>query len=142
MAFSFHRGHLPAAAHGFTFMRQYPSGDHGGNEVCMRSCRSRAIDLHRFWVGLITSTNNVGQISRIAKESYKIATKVAYGNGRLRGTPKGATELPGSEISFPMATPQAKVIAARRVYLAAVRLADTLGRSFCAEPRNHFTDSS
>ena len=51
------------------FTREYPNGDRGGNEVCVRVAADRAaIDLHRLWDGLITSTNNVGQLSRIATE--------------------------------------------------------------------------
>ena len=43
------------------FSREYPHGDRGGNEVCIRLAPERApLDLHRLWDGLITSTNNVG----------------------------------------------------------------------------------
>ena len=96
------------------FTREYPHGDRGGNEVCVRLAPERApLDLHRLWDGLITSTNNVGRLRNIAtellnkfsrvglreldqrqpeawaKESYEIAVKIAYENGNLRGTPKG-----------------------------------------------------
>jgi hypothetical protein len=96
------------------FTREYPHGDRGGNEVCLRLAPGRApLDLHRLWDGLITTTNNVGRLRNIAtelmgkfsriglreldqkqpeawaKESYEIAVKIAYENGNLRGTPKG-----------------------------------------------------
>ncbi len=96
------------------FSREYPHGDRGGNEVCIRLAPGRAaLDLHRLWDGLITSTNNVGRLRNIAtellskfsrvglreldqkqpdawaKKSYEIAVKIAYENGNLRGTPKG-----------------------------------------------------
>ena len=85
------------------FTREYPHGDRGGNEVCVRLAPGRApLDLHRLWDGLITSTNNVGRLRNIAtellskfsrvglreldqkqpevwaKESYEIAVKIAY----------------------------------------------------------------
>ena len=95
------------------FTREYPHGDRGGNEVCVRLAPEWApLDLHRLWDGLITSTNNVGRLRNIAtellnkfsrvglreldqkqpeawaKESYEIAVKIAYENGNLRGIPK------------------------------------------------------
>ena len=51
------------------FTREYPQGDRGGNEVCIRLASGRApLDLHRLWDGLITSTNNVGRLRNIATE--------------------------------------------------------------------------
>ena len=51
------------------FTREYPHGDRGGNEVCVRLAPGRApLDLHRLWDGLITSTNNVGRLRNIATE--------------------------------------------------------------------------
>ena len=51
------------------FTREYPHGDRGGNEVCVRLAPERApLDLHRLWDGLITSTNNVGRLRNIATE--------------------------------------------------------------------------
>jgi hypothetical protein len=60
------------------FTREYPNGDRGGNEVCVRIAPGRAaIDLHRLWDGLITSTNNVGQLSKIATELHAKFSRVA-----------------------------------------------------------------
>jgi S1/P1 Nuclease len=77
------------------------------------------MDLHRFWDGVITSSSNLtrlrneatalrnrhefqrGQLTELAntdfeswaKESYEIATKIAYRNGGRIGIPKaGATD--------------------------------------------------
>ena len=51
------------------FTREYSNGDRGGNELCVRVAADRAaIDLHRLWDGLITSTNNLGQLSKIVSE--------------------------------------------------------------------------
>ena len=82
--------------------------------MCIRVAPDRPpLELHRLWDGLITSTNNIDQLRRIAtvllsrfsssrfreldhsepewwaKESYAIATKIAYQDGSIRGTPKG-----------------------------------------------------
>jgi hypothetical protein len=44
------------------FTREYPHGDRDGNEVSIRVAPGRAaIDIHRLWDWLITSTNNVAQ---------------------------------------------------------------------------------
>ena len=137
------------------FTREYPNGDRGGNEICVRVTPDRgAIDLHRLWDGLITSSNNVGQLSRIAtelmakfsrvglcelehttpeawaKESYGIATKIAYENGGLRGTPKGAArdcrEVRDANFLSRGYPQRAKLIADRRIFLAGYRLAQFL----------------
>jgi len=96
------------------FTREYPNGDRGGNEMCVRASLNGApIELHRLWDGVITSSGNINRIRNIAsdllrrfssstfreldhpepeacaKENYEIAVKTAYENGSLRGTPKG-----------------------------------------------------
>jgi hypothetical protein len=41
------------------FTVDYPDGDRGGNEICARPAPNRkAIDLHRFWDGVITLSSN------------------------------------------------------------------------------------
>ncbi len=87
------------------FSVEYPKGDRGGNEICVRVTQAgKSMDLHRFWDGVITSSANVtrlrnaatemrnrpgfarGQLTELqstnadawAKESYEIATKIAY----------------------------------------------------------------
>ena len=99
------------------FSRKYPYGDRGGGDSCVHVAQDRApLSLHRLWDGLITSSNNARRLRNIAielqsrftrsglselavaapeawaKESYKIATKIAYQNGALRGLRKGNGE--------------------------------------------------
>jgi hypothetical protein len=98
------------------FTVDYPNGDRGGNEICMRVTQAgQAMDLHRFWDSAITSSSNVIRIRNEAtalrnrqefqrkhltelpstefeswaKESYEIATKFAYRNGGRIGIPRG-----------------------------------------------------
>jgi hypothetical protein len=62
------------------FTREYPHGDRGGNEVCIRLAPGRAaLDLHRLWDGLITSTNNVGRLRNIATELLSKFSRAATG---------------------------------------------------------------
>ena len=97
------------------FTVDYPNGDRGGNQICIRATRAgQAMPLHRFWDGVITSSSNLtrlrndatalrnrqefkrSQLTELAstdfeswaKESFEIATKIAYRNGRLIGAPK------------------------------------------------------
>ena len=99
------------------FTVDYPEGDRGGNEICVRPAPDRkAISLHRFWDGVITSSRNVDRLRKEAtalrnrpefapvrlteladsrfetwvKESFEIATKIAYLNGASHGTSKGS----------------------------------------------------
>jgi hypothetical protein len=89
------------------FTVDYPQGDRGGNEICVRVMQAgQPMDLHRFWDGVITSSSNLtrlrNQATRLrncqefqrsqltelanvdfetwAKESFEIATKIAYRN--------------------------------------------------------------
>ena len=135
--------------------REYPNGDRGGGDFCVRVAQDRAaLSLHRLWDGLITSSNNIRTLRTIAselqsrfsksslselamtapeawaKESFEIATKIAYQNGAFRGTPKGqrkdcrevtdAAVLPNGYANI------ARKIADRRMMLAGYRLADLL----------------
>jgi S1/P1 Nuclease len=90
------------------FTVDYPQGDRGGNQICIRVTQAgQPMDLHRFWDGVITSSSNLtrlrneatalrnrqefqrSQLTELAsidfeswaKESYEIATKIAYRNG-------------------------------------------------------------
>jgi len=65
-----------------------------------------------------------------AKESYEIATKIAYQNGALRGTPRGKRRE-CREVTDALVLPKgyasiAKKIADRRMMLAGYRLVDLL----------------
>jgi hypothetical protein len=117
------------------------------------------MDMHRFWDGVITSSSNLtrlrneatalrnrqefqrSQLTELAnagfeswtKESFKIATKIAYRNGGRIGIPKGgnldctmvaaAPVLPGGYVV------SASRIADRQMILAGYRLADLLTRA-------------
>jgi hypothetical protein len=98
------------------FTTDYPQGDRGGNEICVRMTQAgQPMDLHRFWDGVITSSSNLtrlrneamalrnrqefqrSQLTELAstgfeswaKESFEIAAKIAYLNGEQIGIPKG-----------------------------------------------------
>jgi hypothetical protein len=137
------------------FTREYPNGDRSGNDICIRVAPGRqALDLHRLWDGLMTSSSNVdrhreiatellSKFSRVrlseldqtrpeawAKESYEIATKIAYENGSLRGTPRKAApdcrQVRDANFLSRGYPGIAKLIADRRIYLAGYRLAEVI----------------
>jgi S1/P1 Nuclease len=141
------------------FTKEYPVGDRGGNEICVRiKTDGPPMDLHRFWDGVIMSSRNLtrlmneatalrnrsefakGQLTELAsrdfaewaKEGSEIATKIAYQNGKFRGTPKGqrkecrdGTDATVLALGY---TGIAKRIADRRIVLAGYRLATVLER--------------
>ena len=140
------------------FAVDYPNGDRGGNEICVRVTQAgQPMDLHRFWDGVFTSSQNLtrlrneatalqnrqgfqrGQLTELenagfeswAKESFEIATKIAYRNG-LIGSPKGGNKdcrdvqaTPALPVGYVVS---ASRIADRRMILAGYRLADLLTR--------------
>ena len=139
------------------FTVDYPKGDRGGNEICVRVTQAgQPMDLHRFWDGVITSSSNLtrlrneatalrnrqefqrSQLTELAssdfeswaKESYEIATKIAYRNGRRIGIPKGGNKDCRDAQTAPVLPPgyvvNASRIADRRITLAGYRLADLL----------------
>jgi len=136
------------------FTTDYPNGDRGGNLVCVRVKEStQAIDLHRFWDGLISTSSNLtrlkneartlrnrpefskGQLTELAatdyqswaKESFQIAAAIAYQNGALTGNPKGhrryCSEVVDANVIPNGYTRTAGRIAHRRITLAGYRLA-------------------
>jgi hypothetical protein len=97
------------------FTVDYPSGDRGGNQICIRVTQAgQPMNLHRFWDGVITSSSNLtrlrneatalrnrqefqrSQLTELAstdfaswaKESFEIATKIAYRNDGRIGIPR------------------------------------------------------
>jgi hypothetical protein len=142
------------------FTTGYPDGDRGGNLVCVRAKEStQAINLHRFWDGIITTSSNITRLNNDAttlrnrsefakreltelasidyeawvKESFEIATTITYQNGAI-GTPKGklreCSELSDAKV-LPIGYARvAGVIADRRIMLSGYRLADLLKRIF------------
>src|ERR1044071_5111538 len=110
MAFPSSWRRSPAAPCCPTLHAGIPKGDRGGGDSRVRVAQDRApLSLHRLWDGLITSSNNVRTLRNMAnelrkrfprtsmtelatdeseawaKESFEIATKIAYQNGALRG---------------------------------------------------------
>jgi hypothetical protein len=139
------------------FTVDYPKGDRGGNEICVRATEAgQSMDLHRFWDGVTTSSSNLtrlrneasalrnrqgfqrSQLTELAntdfeswaKESFEIATKFAYRNGRPIGISKGENKDCRDVQAAPMLPVGYVVnvsrIADRRVILAGYRLADLL----------------
>jgi hypothetical protein len=139
------------------FTVEYPKGDRGGNEICMRVTQAgQPMNLHRFWDGVITSSQNLtrlrneatalrsrqefqrSQLTELAstgveswaKESFEIATKIAYRNGGRIGIPKGGNKDCGEVQVTPLLPAgyvvNASRIADRRMMLAGYRLADLL----------------
>jgi hypothetical protein len=116
------------------------------------------MDLHRFWDGVITSSSNLtrlrneatalhnrqefqrGQLTEPAntdfeswaKESFEIATKIAYRNGGPIGMPKGGNkdcrEVQAAPVLPVGYVVSARWIADRRMILAGFRLPDLLTR--------------
>ena len=141
------------------FTVEYPQGDRGGNEICVRVTQmGQLMDLHRFWDGVITSSQNLqrllnaatalrtwqefqwSQLTELygtdfeswAKESFEIATKIAYLNGGRIGIPK-AGAMDCAMVAAAPVLPVGYVVSAsriadRRIMLAGYRLADLLRR--------------
>jgi S1/P1 Nuclease len=116
------------------------------------------MDLHRFWDGVITSSQNLtrlrneattlrnrqefqrSQLTELAstnfeswaKESFEIATKIAYRNGGGIGVPRGGNMDCTMAAAAPVLSGgyvvSARRIADRRIVLAGCRLADLLRR--------------
>jgi hypothetical protein len=141
------------------FTVEYPHGDRGGNEICVRVTQAgQPMDLHRFWDGVITSSPNVtrlrneatalrnrqefqrSQLTELAssgfeswaKESFEIATKIAYRNGGLIGGPragnKDCTTVAAAPVLPAGYVVSASWIADRRMIVAGYRSADLLTR--------------
>jgi hypothetical protein len=137
------------------FTVDYPQGDRGGNEICVQVTQTgQPMDLHRFWDGVITSSSNLtrlrneatalrnrqefrrNQLTELAntgfeswaKESFEIATKIAYRNGGQLGIPRGGNKDCRDVQAAPVLpvgyVGSASRIADRRIMLAGYRVAD------------------
>jgi S1/P1 Nuclease len=155
------------------FTVDYPQGDKGGNEICIRVTQTgQPMDLHRFWDGVITSSQNLtrlrnkatvlrnrqefqrSQLTELAstdfeswaKESFEIATKIAYRNGGRIGISKGAamdcTMVAAAPVLPPGYVVNASWIARRRMILVGYRLADLLQRLWFRLLRSALPNSS
>jgi hypothetical protein len=141
------------------FTVDYPKGDRGVNEICVRVTQSgQPTDLHRFRDGVITSSSNVtrlrneatalrnrqefhrSQLTELAstnfeswaKESFEIATKIAYRNDGRIGSPRAGNRDCRNVQAAPVLpvgyVVSASRIADRRIILAGYRFADLLTR--------------
>jgi len=55
------------------FTTDYPKGDRGGNEICVRVKEAeQPMDLHRFWDGVITSSSN---LTRLRNEATALLSR-------------------------------------------------------------------
>ena len=63
------------------FTTDFPNGDRGGNLVCVRVKEStQAIDLHRFWDGVITTSFN---ITRLRNEATTLRNRSEFSKSQL-----------------------------------------------------------
>jgi hypothetical protein len=58
------------------FTLDYPNGDRGGNEICVRVTQfGQPMDLHRFWDGVITSSQN---LTRLRNEATALRNRQEF----------------------------------------------------------------
>jgi S1/P1 Nuclease len=63
------------------FTSDYPQGDRGGNEICVRVTKAgQPMDLHRFWDGVITSSSN---LTRLRNEATALRNREGFQRGQL-----------------------------------------------------------
>ena len=61
------------------FTVEYPQGDRGGNEICVRMTQAgQPMDLHRFWDGVITSSSN---LTRLRNEATALRDRQEFQRG-------------------------------------------------------------
>jgi len=63
------------------FTVEYPQGDRGGNEICVRVTQSgQSMDLHKFWDGVITSSQNLTRLQKdaTAPKPPRVSAKPVY----------------------------------------------------------------
>ncbi len=150
--------HQPLHAGGMV-TRDWPNGDRGGNSAKVRGqAGGKAFNLHYYWDGLITNTDDARQCRNLAtelrnrpefdrsrlpeltttdrfedwalKESWPIARSVAYRNGSL---PVGRTDA-DAPVLPPDYAAQTKAVGERRAILAGYRLAAVIREAVEAKP--------
>jgi hypothetical protein len=73
------------------FTIDYPQGDRGGNEICVRATQAgQPMDLHRFWDGVITSSSN---LTRLRNEATALRNRQEFQRSQL-------TELEDPQLHF------------------------------------------
>jgi hypothetical protein len=83
LAWLFHLvGDIHQSLHtGQLFTIEYPDGDRGGNEICVRVTQTgQPMDLHRFWNGVITSSSNV---TRLRNEATALRDRQEFQQSQL-----------------------------------------------------------
>ena len=67
-------GDIRPPVHAVTlFSREYPNGDRGGIEMCVRASLNGApIELHRLWDGVIRSSGNISRLKNIASPAAAV----------------------------------------------------------------------
>jgi hypothetical protein len=69
------------------FSAEYPDGDRGGNEICIRPGQNRRpITLHAFWDGVITSSSNINRLRNEATRLRNSPEFVRHSLTELAGT--------------------------------------------------------
>ena len=65
----------------FLFTVDYPQGDRGGNEICVRVTQAgQPMDLHRFWDGVITTSKN---LTRLRNEATALRNRQEFQRSQL-----------------------------------------------------------
>ena len=63
------------------FTTDYPNGDRGGNEICVRVTQAgQPMDLHRFWDGVITSSVN---LTRLRNDATALRNRQEFQRSQL-----------------------------------------------------------
>jgi hypothetical protein len=100
------------------FTVDYPQGDRGGNEICLRVTQGgQPMDLHRFWDGVITSSQN---LTRLRNEATALRNRQEFQRSQLTELANTGFESWAKE-SFEIATKFAEFIV-RPICFAALRL--------------------
>ena|SRR5262249_35557665 len=77
------------------FTVDYPNGDRGGNEICVRATQARQpMDLHRFWDGVITSSQN---LTRLRNQATALRNRQEFQRSQLTELPSTGFEAWGKK---------------------------------------------
>ena len=111
------------------FTVEYPKGDRGGNEICVRVTQSgQPMDLHRFWDGVITSSSN---LTRLRNEATALRNRQEFERSQL--TELGSTDFESwAKESFEIATKIYNEVRLRLVSLVLKKTTTLRGKSFAA----------
>jgi hypothetical protein len=72
------------------FTTEYPQGDRGGTEICVRVTQTgQPMNLHRFWDGVITSSQN---LTRLRNEATALRNRQEFQRSRLAELAAGSKQ--------------------------------------------------